>query len=141
MRFYPDSIPPYPLEPTPDKFTIKFIDERHGNGVVSLVKREPGEIIFVFTGNLTEEITQYSLQVKPELHIHDPYFMGKILHSCDPNAKCIIEKRMFVAIKKIHVMQVITIDYASTEEILFKNFECHCKSQNCRGYIVGKKRR
>jgi len=138
MRFYPDTVPRFELEPLADKFAIQFFDDRQGEGVISLKEVLPNEELFVFTGFLISDITQYSLQIKHGLHIHDPYFMGKILHSCDPNSICDMDKRLFIAIKKIAPMEAVTMDYASTEHKLYKNFHCNCHSSNCRGFIKGR---
>lgn len=85
MRFYPESFPAFDYEPTRDRFEIRRIGDGVGEGVVSLTSFEPGEIVFAFTGVFSSVITQYTLQVTEKLHLHDPYFMGKILHCCDPN--------------------------------------------------------
>jgi hypothetical protein len=136
-RFYPEAMPTYDYEPTSDKFAINFVDDGVGQGVVTLVPFKKGDIIFRFTGFFSAEITQFTLRVSDNLHLHDPFFMGKVLHSCDPNASVDMQTRTFTATKDIEAGEFVTMDYAQTEERLFKPFYCSCGSVNCRGYVTG----
>lgn len=138
LRFYPDSIPRFCHEPTRDRFLING-DDRYGEGVVSLTSFSRGEIVFGFTGFFSAEVTQFSLQIRDGLHLHDPFFYGKILHSCSPNARVDLKRRVFVATRRILPGQHVTMDYAQTEDYLFKTFDCQCGAQSCRGYIAGRK--
>lgn len=136
-RFYPDFYPTFDYEPTTDKFAIHRVSDGVGEGVVALVDFQPGEIVFRFTGVLSTEITQFTLQVNDQLHLHDPIFMGKILHSCDANCTVDMETRTFTAVQPIKAGDFVTMDYAETESHLFRNFECSCGADNCRGYVMG----
>ncbi|RMG75014.1 MAG: SET domain-containing protein-lysine N-methyltransferase [Chloroflexi bacterium] len=136
-RFYPDIFPVFEYEPTTDKFAIQRISDGVGEGVVALVDFEPGDIVFRFTGIFSAEITQFTLQVNEHLHLHDPIFMGKILHSCDANCTVDMETRTFTAVKPIKAGDFVTMDYAQTEAHLYRNFECCCGAPNCRGYVTG----
>ncbi|MCI0709197.1 MAG: SET domain-containing protein-lysine N-methyltransferase [Chloroflexi bacterium] len=138
-RFYPDELPPFPNEPTRDRFEIVRGDDMVGEGVRSRATFLPGEIVFQFTGFYVSEITQFSLQVHSGLHLHDPYFMGKILHSCDPNTVVNMDQRRFIAVKPIEAGDFVTMDYAQTEDYLFKTFMCNCDAPNCRGLVTGRK--
>lgn len=138
LRFYPEALPAYPNEPTRERFSIERIGETVGEGVVALVPFAQGEIVCGFTGFLTNEITQFSLQLTPGLHVHDPYFMGKILHHCDPNTTVDMVRRVFIARRDIFPGELVTMDYAETEDFLFRTFPCACGAANCRGYIKGR---
>lgn len=138
MRFYPDFMPPFEHEPTTDRFEIRNIDGSKGQGAVALVEFQPGDIVFRFSGFFTNEITQFTLQYQPGIHIHDPYFMGKVLHSCDPNMWCDMPTRTFIATRRILPGECITMDYEQTEDVLFRAFECGCGAPNCRGLIQGR---
>lgn len=133
-RFYPDSLPPYPLEPSTEDFAILDLGAV-GQGVVTLKPFHQGEVLFVFSGFLTTEISQFTLQVSKGVHIHDPFFMGKVLHSCDPNTYCDMERRMFTALRPIASGECITMDYMQTETELFKSFVCNCGADHCRKVI------
>lgn len=136
-RFYPDFYPAFDYEPTTDKFAIQRISDGVGEGVVALTSFEAGEIVFRFTGVFSIDITQFTLRVNDQLHLHDPLFMGKILHSCDPNCTVDMQTRTFTALRPIEAGDFVTMDYAETEAYLFRNFECSCGADNCRGYVMG----
>jgi hypothetical protein len=82
-RFYPDSFPEFDGEPNRHDFAIRRTGDC-GLGVVALKKFRKGEVAFSFTGMVTSDVTQHSLQLTNDVHIHDPWFMGFILHSCSP---------------------------------------------------------
>jgi hypothetical protein len=92
----------------------------------------------VFTGKVDNELSLYSLQITAGVHIHDPYFMGKVIHSCDPNMSCDMKTFTFTAIKDIYQGDFLTMDYETTEDILYRSFVCNCGSKNCRRLIRGK---
>lgn len=136
-RFYPDFIPMFPNEPKVYQFKIVTISEKVGEGVVSKTVFSKGDIVFAFTGVVLDFITQFTLRDKQGQHIHDPFFMGKVLHSCDPNTTCDMEKRTFTAKRDILPGELITMDYEETEASLFKPFLCQCGAKNCKGLIAG----
>lgn len=136
-RFYPDSLPSFLNEPTPENFEICRISDSVGEGVIARTHFSKGAVVCAFTGYFVDTITQFSLSVSHDLHLHDPYFMGKVLHSCDPNMHCDMTRRIFIAKRDIQPGDFITMDYDQTEERLFKPFTCSCGAQNCRGLIAG----
>ncbi len=138
MRFYPKEVPVFPNEPNREQFQIIFNTARQGEGLQSLRSFQSGDVLFAFTGFILPNVTLYSLQLQKNLHIHDPYFMGKLLHSCDPNAEADVENLLIRALKPIESGTFITIDYENTEDYLFRPFECSCGSPQCRGVIRGR---
>jgi tyrocidine synthetase-3 len=136
-RFYPDFYPTFEYEPTTDRFEIRHVGDSVGEGVVALVDFAPGEIVFRFTGVFSSTVTLFTLQVNDSLHLHDPFFMGKILHNCDPNCSVDMQTRTFTAVKPIKAGEFVTMDYAQTEARLYRNFPCSCGAANCRGYVMG----
>lgn len=138
-RFYPDAMPTFPNEPSPDRFNIVQVGDSVGEGVQAVVDFKAGDTLFSFTGFFTAEITLFSLQVQEGLHLHDPFFMGKILHSCNPNASCNMQTRTFTALRPIKAGEFVTMDYCETEDYLFRTFPCECGAPNCRGYVKGRK--
>ncbi len=139
IRFYPDMLPSFPNEPTRDKFKIGYIGDGVGEGVTSLVSFEAGEVVFGVSGFFSSEVTLFSLQITEGLHLHDPYFYGKLLHSCEPNTYVDLQKRVFIALKPIRPGDFVTLDYARTEDYLFRTFPCDCGATNCRGIVAGRK--
>jgi tyrocidine synthetase-3 len=136
-RFYPDTIARHQDEPTTDKFRI-ISDPAYGEGVITKVPFHMGELLFHFQGRALNYQSLFTLQKRPGLYIEDPFFMGKILHSCDPNAYVDMETQLFRARRTIKPGEFITMDYESTEDELFRSFYCQCGSYNCRGYIAGR---
>jgi len=139
QRFYPEQMPVFAFEPTREKFKISHINEGVGEGVVSLVEFKTGEVLFACTGFITEEVTQFSLQLAEGVHLHDPYFYGKLLHSCDPNTYVDLKTRRFIALKPIAANEFVTLDYTQTEDFLFRGFYCDCGASNCKGHVVGRR--
>lgn len=137
IRFYPETLPEFEHEPTKERFEI-IETSNSGKAVVSKTHFYPNDVVAVFTGFLLKEITLFTLQIKPGLHIHDPFFMGRILHSCSPNTSCDMENLVFTATKEIMPGDIITMDYEEVEDALYRPFECSCGSENCRGIIRGK---
>jgi tyrocidine synthetase-3 len=136
-RFYPDFYPNFAYEPTKKLFQIIKTNDL-GEGIIALTNFSAGEIVFKFTGVLLNEITLHTLQLQKGYHIHDPFFMGKVLHSCNPNMQCDMATQTFSAIKEIKKGDFLTMDYESTEDELFNSFECKCGSLNCKKIIRGK---
>ncbi len=136
-RFYPNSLPYFQHEPTKKHFDIVRIGDSVGEGVKTLVPFKEGDLLFKFTGFFSEQITLFSLQVEEGLHLHDPFFMGKVLHSCHPNAHVDMKSRTFTATRPILAGEFITMDYASTETQLYRTFDCCCGAHNCRGTVTG----
>jgi hypothetical protein len=50
-----------------------------------------------------------------------------------------MENLLVYAIKPIQSGDYLYMDYAQTEDVLYKQFECSCASSNCRGWITGSK--
>lgn len=137
-RFYPASISPFPNEPLHSNFNI-INSPAFGEGIIALTTFKSGNIVFSFTGDIVKDIMLYTLQIKPGMHIYDPFAMGKILHSCDPNLLCDMQALSFFALKDIEIGDYLTMDYETTEDTLFRPFVCQCGSAKCRGTIKGKK--
>jgi hypothetical protein len=137
-RFYPDAAPIFEHEPTPESFAIRPIGNVVGEGVVALRSFAVGELVFRFTGFYTSEITLFTLQVKPGLYLHDPYFMGKVLHRCDANCDVDMETRTFTARRPINPGDWVTMNYEQTEDRLFRSFECVCGERKCEGFVEGR---
>ncbi|MCA8928550.1 MAG: SET domain-containing protein-lysine N-methyltransferase [Alphaproteobacteria bacterium] len=134
-RFYPDAVPEFPHEPTRERFAIQSIGRGMGEGVVALTPFHAGEIVFRFTGFFCSDITLFTLQVEPGVYLHDPYFMGKILHRCDPNCDVDMVTRTFTARRRILPGDWVTMNYEQTEDRLFRPFTCHCGERPCEGTL------
>lgn len=111
-----------------------------GQCVITLQRFKAGETVFQFDGPVIPFQTQWSMQLAPDRYVNDVEVMGKVAHSCNPNAICDVAAREVVAIKDIAEGARVTIDYERTEDNLFAVFNCGCKSSNCRGLITGRQK-
>lgn len=135
---------PYELEntagyPSRTNFSIKKKDGAMGYGVYTKKAFKRGSMVARFSGTVVSHVVQHSLQINPRTHLLDPYFAGLLLHSCDPNVMLDMQDFTIWAIKDIEPGEALTMDYASTEDKLFKQFRCLCESGNCRHWISGRK--
>ena len=83
-------------------------------------------------------MTQHSLQIRPGVHFLDLNFCGYFLHSCEPNVHLDMHRLLVHAIRPIRPNDHLLMDYAQTEDALFKQFPCECGSVQCRGWITGR---
>jgi hypothetical protein len=136
---YPDQFGKDPLFPKDSDFAVIFKDELAGRGVIAYRAFKKGEIIARMAGHIVNEIRQHTLQLTPETHLFDPYFSGFFLHSCSPNISLNMVDLTITALEDIPVNSFLYMDYAETEDVLFKQFPCSCGSASCRGWITGRK--
>ncbi|GAB6095770.1 SET domain-containing protein-lysine N-methyltransferase [Desulfatiferula olefinivorans] len=125
--------------PSPSLFSVKKKDGEMGYGVYAKKPFRRGSMVARFSGTIIDHVVQHSLQIKAETHLHDPHFAGLLLHSCSPNVMLDMQDFTIWAIKDIEPGEALTMDYAGTEDRLFKQFKCLCGSENCRRWISGRK--
>lgn len=113
-------------------------DSEYGLGVRTLVPRGRGEVIHRFTGVVTPELKQHTLQVSPGLHISETKVIGFLSHSCEPDCRLDMARSEVLALRDIRAGDLLTIDYAETEDVLFRQFACHCGAKTCRHWITGR---
>ena len=112
--------------------------EQVGIGVRSVVPFSPGGVLDQFDGRIEDTVSQHSLQIGPDRHISETQFVGFLSHGCDPNCALNMETRQLVALNDIAAGELLRIDYSVTEDTLYKEFDCACGAQNCRGWITGR---
>ena len=127
------------LYPEPGAFAIAVKDFLAGKSVQVLKNYKAGQKIAHITGNVNDIISPDSVQIGPDQHLHDPYILGLLTHSCDPNTYFDIKKHHLIAAKAIKENEFLTIDYTVTEDYLFRQFQCRCKTAKCKGWILGRK--
>ena len=136
---YPASYGLDPLFPKAEDFEVVYKDEMSGQGVICYRAFKRGEVIASMSGEVINEIRQHTLQIAPDRHLFDPYFSGYFLHSCEPNISLDMENMTVTALKDIPANSYLYMDYAETEDHLFKQFPCACGAKGCRGWVGGKK--
>jgi hypothetical protein len=137
-RFYQAVCAPFPQEPTRDRLAV-VASEAVGEGLMALTDFAPGDVVFTFAGSILPYQTLFTLQIAPGRYIEDPLVMGKVLHSCDPNMVCSMGQLTFWAIKPIRAGEYLYMDYESTEDELYRHFDCCCGAPACRGRIRGRR--
>ena len=135
-RFYPAKHMPFTNEPLRNQIKIVRTGDK-GEGLVARIRFESGHVVFAFTGDVIAHQTLFTLQIERGRYIHDPYVMGKVLHSCEPNMRCDMRTFTFYALRDIEKNEYLTMDYETTEEMLYRQFHCCCGSPSCRGIIRG----
>lgn len=132
-RFGTDS-----LFPQSSDFSVVFKDNSTGLGVVTYRSFKKGEVIAKMAGEVVEDIRQHTLQISPTEHLFDPHFSGYFLHSCAPNISLNMKDMTVTALMDIPDGVYLYMDYAETEDHLFKQFPCSCGADTCRGWISGR---
>lgn len=125
------------LLPTTNDLTKREI-VGYGVGIYALRHYERGECIGHFIAKPSQGLRQHSLQCAPDSHLEDLYFVGYLLHSCDPSVVVDMHQQKVFCLKDIHAGEALFMDYASTEDILYQQFACACGAPNCRHWITGR---
>lgn len=139
MLIYPFDLDKDSGYPSRSSFVVKKQDGDVGYGVYSKKRIERGSMVARFTGHIVHTVVQHSLQINPTTHILDTHFAGYLLHSCNPNICLDMNDFTIWALRDIEEGEALTMDYASTEDVLFKQFKCLCNSENCRHWISGRR--
>ena len=135
---YPPEFGSDPLFPKSNDFAVVDKDPQVGKGVITYRGFKKGEILARMAGTITSDIKQHTLQIDSTKHLHDVHFSGYFLHSCDPNIWLDMQKMVVIALKDIKSNSFLYMDYAQTEDVLFRQFPCSCGARQCRGWITGK---
>ncbi|MDZ4372095.1 MAG: SET domain-containing protein-lysine N-methyltransferase [Phenylobacterium sp.] len=127
-----------PSFPDCEPLEVLDTDGGYGLGVRTLAPWRVGEVVHRFSGLVSAELKLHSLQVNEHLHISETRYIGFLTHACDPNARLDMSRFEMVALKDIGAGELLTIDYAATEDRLFRQFACHCGAATCRLWITGR---
>jgi uncharacterized protein len=125
--------------PTRAAFEVVNTHDPRGSGLRCLHRFWRGEMLARITGVLLTRRQLHTLQINPRLHLYDPHFAGMLLHSCEPNAFLDMNELVLWCLEDISPATLITIDYASTEDVLSRQFSCQCGTKSCRAWITGRK--
>lgn len=137
-RFYPDCVPVFNYEPLRKYFQIVKSPEPVNEGVITLVSFKEGDLVCKWTGFHLTNQTLHSLQhTEDKIFIHDNFFVGKFLHSCDPNCFLDMNEMSVYSLKTIRPFDKLTLNYNKTEKLLYQGFHCECGNENCLGWVAG----
>lgn len=134
---YPKKFGNNPLFPQASDFRVITKDQSTGYGMLALRSFAAGELVAMISGEVVPEILQHTLQISEGKHLLDLYFTGYLLHSCSPNISVDMATMTVTALQDIPANSFLYMDYAQTEEILYKQFPCCCGTDACRGWITG----
>ena len=135
---YPPFFGDHPQFPCASDFEVVRKNAKTGSGVITRRSYKAGELLAVMTGEVIPEIRQHTLQIAPDKHLYDPWFSGYFLHSCSPNISLDMQAMTVTALRPIRSNSYLYMDYAETEDTLFRQFPCKCGSRACRGWITGR---
>ena len=139
----PDGIYPFAELPVrlgfPSRTDFEIIDNIHGSAAAVAVLRDFPRIsrICRASGHLLPYRCRHTRQLAHGIHVYDPRFCGLLRHSCDPNIFLDMSELWLWALKDIKKGDQLTMDYATTEDTLMRQFACQCGSFDCRGWITG----
>lgn len=114
-------------------------DEDVGLCVRALQDCVAGVVVESFDGVIGPDLSQHSLQVRSGVHISDTQYIGYLSHACDPNCRLDMERFELVTLRAVAAGDLLTIDYAATEDRLFAQFACACGAHACRQWITGRR--
>ncbi|VVE71279.1 SET domain containing protein [Pandoraea anapnoica] len=123
--------------PSPKKFEVCQHSDGEGQGVRTLVPFIRGQLVSRITGLLSSQRKLHTLQVNETTHLYDPHFSGMLLHSCSPSLMVDMKRLEIFALRDIEAGEFLTMDYASTEDVLARQFKCECGADGCRKWITG----
>ncbi|VFQ42994.1 SET domain-containing protein-lysine N-methyltransferase [Desulfoluna butyratoxydans] len=138
MHIYPDTTEKPEGYPSRKDFFVSTEGDEKGFGLFTRRAFKKGEMMARFTGEVLDEIRLHTLQISPTKHLHDPHFVGYLLHACDPNVALDMKTLTMWALKDINPGEALTMDYTSTEDVLYRQFPCLCEADNCRKWITGR---
>jgi len=136
---YPDTYEYNPFYPKTGEFELIKKDDNSGLGIISHRTFKKGDLVAAINGEIIHDIRQHSLQIEPGVHLYDTHFAGYFLHSCSPNVHLDLANLRIYAVRDIRPGDFILMDYAQTEDVLYRQFACSCGAGNCRGWITGRK--
>lgn len=136
--YYPAIIPTHPQHPRRDAFEIAAFPDARGRGLVARQGFAAGALVAQLAGFVTPLASLDTLQLAPGLYMADPWFARFLLHACDPNCAVESAAMRLMARRAVAPGDVLSIDYGATEDVLGRQFECHCGAPNCRAWIMGR---
>ncbi|MBA1294237.1 SET domain-containing protein [Pseudomonas lurida] len=109
-----------------------------GGGVEARVGFDSRVLIAQVSGYAVNKRGPRTLQLSPRIHLYDCWFCGLLRHSCNPNVFFDSTYLELWTVRPIPAGTPLTLDYASNEDTLSRQFACHCGELNCRGWITGR---
>ena len=106
-------------------------------GIKSRVAFDSRTLIARVFGYALSERRQHTFQISARIRLYDPWVCGQLQHACDPNVYFDTSYLELWSVTPIAADTWLTIDYATTGDVLPRQFACECASPHCRGWIKG----
>ncbi|MFN3741591.1 MAG: SET domain-containing protein [Anaerolineales bacterium] len=121
--------------------------QKGGWGVFAIAPIQKGELLALWGGRIVSaseldftlpNFTKVVLQIDDEFYLlsEEVEPADHFNHSCDPNAGFFGQIGL-VAMRDIAPGEEVCFDYAMCDSSPYDEFECHCGSPHCRGYVSG----
>lgn len=123
--------------PSSEQFKVVRTANDAGGGIRARTALDGRTRIAIVSGYAVGERRLHTLQLSPRIHLYDCWFCGLLQHSCNPNVFFDTTYLELWTVQPIAAGAWLTLDYASTEDVLFRQFACQCGELNCRGWITG----
>lgn len=125
--------------PTTQDFEVTDTTDCRGAGLRAVCKFDRGQLMARVSGHIVSVRLLHTLQISAAAHLFDPYFTGLQLHSCNPHVRLDMGAFEMWALRPIQAGELLTMDYATTEDVLTRQFECQCGALSCRFWVTGAK--
>lgn len=107
------------------------------NGIRARVHFDSRVRIARVSGWAVSERRLHTLQLSSRIHLYDCWFCGLLQHSCNPSVFFDSTDLELWTLRPIAPGELLTVDYASTEDVLCRQFACTCQALHCRRWITG----
>ena len=124
--------------PSTQHFEVVRTADGEGAAIKTRITFDSRVCIANISGYALSERRQHTLQLSSRIHLYDCWFCGLFSHSCKPNVFLDLHYLEVWTLHEIRAGAPLTIDYANTEEVLFRQFACRCGELNCRAWITGR---
>ena len=124
--------------PSTELFEVVHDADDTAAGIKARVAFDSRVRIAKLSGYALSERRLHTLQLSSRIHLYDCWFCGLISHSCKPNVFLDLHYLEVWTLQEIAAGECLTMDYANTEDVLYRQFACQCGELNCRGWITGR---
>ncbi|MBC3239331.1 SET domain-containing protein-lysine N-methyltransferase [Pseudomonas lurida] len=123
--------------PSSEQFEVVRDTSGMGARIKTRVAFDSRICIARISGYALSERRLHTLQLSPRIHLYDCWFSGLFSHSCEPNVFLDLHYLEVWALHEIRAGTLLTMDVATTEDVLSRQFACQCGELSCRGWITG----
>lgn len=123
----------------PARTDFKIVYNSKGSATAVMALREFPRLsrICRVSGHLLPYRCGHTRQLAAGIHVYDPLFLGLIKHCCEPSVFFDTDEMRIWALLDIKKGDRLTMDFATTEDKLLRQFACSCRCSKCRGWILG----